>query len=50
LLAANQTKAKVRSHEQTTIKATCLSFFWQINPKKILSFIFSEKKKKKPLE
>jgi hypothetical protein len=48
LLAANQTKAAIRSHEQTTIKATCLSFFWHINPKKIplsLIYFFGEKEK-----
>jgi hypothetical protein len=48
LLAANQTKAAIRSHEQTTIKATCLTFFWQINPKKIplsLFYFFGEKEK-----
>jgi hypothetical protein len=34
--------------EQTTIKATCLTFFWQINPKKIplsLFYFFGEKEK-----
>jgi hypothetical protein len=47
-VACSKSNQSIRSHEQTTIKATCLTFFWQINPKKIplsLFYFFGEKEK-----